>query len=53
MKMKAVFEHSFCLPCKKYLTVENVEKSHPRAVVKVDSANCNDSKESSLLFPSF
>ena len=45
MKIETVFKNYFCLPCKKYLTVEKC-KEIPPPVVKLDSAKCNDSKES-------
>ena len=49
MKMKAVFENYFSLPCKKYLTVEKCKEISP-PVVKQDSANSTNLRKVNSLF---
>ena len=49
MKMKAVFENYFSLPCKKYLMVEKC-KEIPPPVVKQDSANSTNLRKVNSLF---
>ena len=49
MKNKTVFKNYFCLPCKKYLTVEKCKVISP-PVVKQDSANSTNLRKVNSLF---